>query len=213
MLQQETDKSARRKTTPEKFSSAYWYYGLLVLIIIFFAAIRYRLRDMPLERDEGEYAYAGQLMLQGIPPYKLAYTMKLPGTFAAYALIMAVFGQSPAGIHLGMILVNAATTTLVYLLAARLSGRLAGLVAAASYALLSTSASVLGFAGHATNFVVLAALAGILLLLKALETERRWLFFCQRVVVRIGLSHEAVGNRVRGFRFLSPYKERVEAAD
>jgi hypothetical protein len=38
-----------------------------------------------LERDEGEYAYAGQLMLQGIPPYQLAYTMKLPGPFAAYA--------------------------------------------------------------------------------------------------------------------------------
>lgn len=37
----------------------------------------------PLERDEGEYAYAGQLMLQGIPPYQLAYNMKLPGTYAA----------------------------------------------------------------------------------------------------------------------------------
>jgi len=110
MLKQEMDKSVRRRTTARNFSSAYWYYGLLLLIVIFFAAIRYRLRDMPLERDEGEYAYAGQLMLQGIPPYKLAYTMKLPGTFAAYALIMAVFGQTPSGIHLGLILVNAATT-------------------------------------------------------------------------------------------------------
>jgi len=30
--------------------------------------------------------------------------MKLPGTYAAYAVIMAVFGQSPSGIHLGLAL-------------------------------------------------------------------------------------------------------------
>jgi len=144
------DKQKTSRSAPPndgRFSPpAYWYYGLLLLVILFFAAIRFRLRDIPLERDEGEYAYAGQLMLQGIPPYKLAYTMKLPGTFAAYAAIMAVFGQTPAGIHLGFLLVNAATTVLIYFLAVLLSGRLAGLVAAASYALLSTSASVLGFA-------------------------------------------------------------------
>ena len=60
-------------------------------------AIRFHLRNIPLERDEGEYAYAGQLMLQGIPPYKLAYNMKLPGTYAAYALILAVFGRDSVG--------------------------------------------------------------------------------------------------------------------
>jgi hypothetical protein len=31
-------------------------------------ASRIRLLGIPLERDEGEYAYAGQLMLQGIAP-------------------------------------------------------------------------------------------------------------------------------------------------
>jgi len=55
-------------------------YGFLALTILSFALIRFRLRDMPLERDEGEYAYAGQLILEGIPPYHLAYNMKFPGT-------------------------------------------------------------------------------------------------------------------------------------
>ncbi len=132
---------------------------------------------MPLERDEGEYAYSGQLMLHGIPPYKLAYTMKLPGTQTAYAAIMAIFGQTPAGIHLGLILVNAATILLVYLLAARLSGRLGGLVAAASYAALSASFTVMGMAAHATHFVALFAMAGILVLLQALDTGQLWRFF------------------------------------
>jgi len=150
---------------------------LLGAVILFFSLIRVRLLNFPLERDEGEYAYSGQLMLQGIAPYSLAYTMKLPGTFAAYALVMAVFGQSPAGIHAGLLLVNAATAILMFLLANRLFGPLAGLAAGASYALLSTSESVLGLAAHATDFVVLPELGGILVLLKALESERMSRYF------------------------------------
>ncbi len=150
---------------------------VLLLVIVFFGAIRFRLRNMPLERDEGEYAYAGQMMLEGIPPYALAYNMKLPGIYAAYAAVMTVFGQTPAGIHLGLLLLNAATTTLIFFLTARLFGRMAGCVAGCSYALLTTSASVMGFEAHATNFVVLPAVVAILLLLRATEFERGWLIF------------------------------------
>ncbi len=157
--------------------SAPLYVAVLLLVVVFFGLIRFRLREMPLERDEGEYAYSGQLLLQGIPPYKLAYNMKLPGIYAAYAAILAAFGESPAGIHIGLLLINAATTLLLCLLTARLFGRLTGIVAASSYALLSTSSSVMGFEAHATHFVVLPALVGILLLLMALQSERRWLFF------------------------------------
>src|SRR5260370_25434156 len=124
---------------------------------------------MPLERDEGEYAYAGQLILHGVPPYKEAYNMKLPGTYAAYALIMAIFGQSDSAIHIGVALINAASILLLFLIGRKILDEPAGVVAAISYALLSTSPSVLGLAGHATHFVVLPALAGTLLLLRARE--------------------------------------------
>ena len=153
----------------------YVYYLALLLIIVFFALIRIRLRDIPLERDEGEFAYGGQLLLQGIPPYQFAYTMKLPGTAAMYAAIMAALGETPAGIHLGLTVVNAVTVFLLFLLGKRLYGRLAAVVAAASYALLSTQ--VEGFAAHATHFVVLFALAATLSLLHALESDSVRLFF------------------------------------
>jgi Dolichyl-phosphate-mannose-protein mannosyltransferase len=161
--------------------------------VIFFGLIRYRLREMPLERDEGEYAYAGQLMLQHIPPYKLAYNMKLPGIYAAYALILAAFGETSTGIHLGLLLVNAATTLLLCLLTTRLFGRLAGLIAGASYALLSTSSSVMGFEAHATNFVVLPAIAGIFILLRALEVRRAWLFLVTGVLFGIAVQMKQHG--------------------
>ena len=38
---------------------------------------------MPLERDEGEYAYIGQLILRGEIPYVAAHSMKLPGVYYA----------------------------------------------------------------------------------------------------------------------------------
>ena len=187
--------AARKKTRPsdeEQESSrgaipASVYYGLLALIILSVALIRFRLRDMPLERDEGEYAYAGQLLLQGIPPYQLAYNMKFPGTYVAYAPILAVFGQTPAGVHLGLTLVNAATVFLVFLLAARLFDPLTGVVACASYALLSMSRSTMGFAAHATHFVVLPALAGILLALKAIETRRASHYFWSGLLLGTGM--------------------------
>src|SRR5205814_4180382 len=78
--------------------------ALAALITLY---VRLRLISVPLERDEGEYAYIGHLILQGRPPFLDAYTMKLPGTPMAYALIMSVLGETIEGIHLGLLAVNA----------------------------------------------------------------------------------------------------------
>jgi hypothetical protein len=142
---------------------AWWTLAIIVFGLVI--AIRIRLLGIPLERDEGEYAYAGQLILQGIPPYKLAYNMKFPGTYAAYALIMSIFGQTIHAIHLGLLLVNVATIALIFLLGRRLIHSTAGIAAAACYAVLSVNPSVLGLAAHATNFAMPPVLGGILLLL------------------------------------------------
>jgi hypothetical protein len=155
-----------RKTDSNAKLVQFAWWALATIVFTLVVAIRIRLLGIPLERDEGEYAYAGQLILQGIPPYKLAYNMKFPGTYAAYGLIMSIFGQTIYAIHLGLLLINIATLALIYLLGRRLINPVAGITAAASYAVLSVSPSVFGLAAHATNFVVLSILGGILLLLK-----------------------------------------------
>ena len=152
--------------------SRYWPWIGVAVVIVFVAAIRIRLLQIPLERDEGEFAYMGQLMLQGIPPYLLAYNMKLPGIYAAYALVMAIFGQTIAGIHLGLTVVNAIGIVLLFLLTRRLFDNVAGVVAAASYALLSLSPSVLGTSAHATQFIVPLVLGGTILLLRSIESGK-----------------------------------------
>jgi len=151
----------------------HWPALWLLLILVLVAVVRIRLLSMPLERDEGEYAYAGQLMLEGEPPYRLAYNMKMPGTYAAYALIMAVFGQTSAGIRLGFMLVNFGAIVLLYFVGRRFLDRAASVAASAAYALLSLSPRVQGFNAHSTHFVVLAALAATLVLLRAQERGSR----------------------------------------
>ena len=145
-------------------------YGLLFVAIALFAAIRFHLRHIPLDRDDGEYAYMGQLILDGVPPYTVAANMKLPGTYAAYAAIMAVFGQTPAGIHLGVIVVTSLSAVFLFLIGKRMYGPSTGAVAAASYIFFAAKTVVLGIDGHATHFVAVMALAGIWLLLCAMPS-------------------------------------------
>jgi 4-amino-4-deoxy-L-arabinose transferase-like glycosyltransferase len=163
----------RKAVERDRVLQAAWIF-LAVIFLGLVIAIRIRLLGIPLERDEGEYAYAGQLTLQGIPPYKLAYNMKFPGTYAAYALIMAMFGQTIVGIHLGLLLVNAATISLIFLLGRRLINSIAGIAAAMTYAVLSISPSVFGFAAHATHFVMLPVLGGTLLLVRSVPPGALW---------------------------------------
>ena len=173
------------ETNGRALSFAWWILAVIVFGVVI--AIRIRLLGIPLERDEGEYAYAGQLILQGVPPYQLAYNMKFPGTYAAYALIMSIFGQTVIGLHLGLLVVNAATAVLIFLLGRRLMNSVAGLAASMSYAVLSVSPSVLGFAGHATHFVLVPVLGGTLLMFNPTDRQTSPRLFTSGLLFGIGL--------------------------
>jgi len=143
----------------------------MVAVLVLVALARLRLLDFPLERDEGEYAYAGQLILQGIPPYELAYNMKFPGTYLAYAVIMGIFGQTPAAIHLGILLLTTATALMLFWLGKKFLDETAGVVAATSYAVLAASPTMLGLAGHATHFCAFFVTAGLCFLRLARQMQ------------------------------------------
>src|SRR2546428_1953836 len=146
-----------------------WALGVLALVGLATAGIRLRLLDIPLDRDEGEYAYFGQLLLRGIPPYAQAYNFKMPGIYAVYALILAAFGQTPAGIHLGLLVVNVVTIALVFLVARRHFDARVAVVAAAAFAALSLSPRLLSTAAYAEHFVLPPVLAGLLILPRAID--------------------------------------------
>src|SRR3954468_1720921 len=143
----------KTSTAPPRASWLIW--ALLAIVLLGILVIRWRLRECPLERDEGEYAYIGRLLLNGEAPYGAAGNHKFPGAYLAYAAMMVLFGESASGIHIGFLGVNLASTALLFFLGRRLGGNAAGLVAAAAWAVMSVSPSVLGNAGHLTHLIML----------------------------------------------------------
>jgi 4-amino-4-deoxy-L-arabinose transferase-like glycosyltransferase len=169
------------------------------LVLLATLVLRLPFLDVPLERDEGEYAYAGQLIRQGIPPYLLAYNMKLPGMYAAAALAMSVFGETPLGLRLGLLTVALATSLLVAWLGGRLLGPAGAVVAGVVHAVLAAHHVVLGQAAHATQFVALPAVGGLSLLLAALRRPDRWRFFLSGVLFGVAFVVKQPGVVFAGF--------------
>lgn len=144
----------------------------LVLVLALTGYVRWRLLSMPLERDEGEFAYIAQQWLEGVPPYRSGYAMKMPGIYAAYALILLVFGETISGIHAGAAVANLISIVLVFLVARKLYGAWLAVVAAGMFSLLTLD-PVVESVGQAEHFVILPALVGILLLQVAYERAAR----------------------------------------
>jgi hypothetical protein len=148
-----------------------WPLAGLLVVLVAAAAIRISLLDVPLDRDEGEYAYIGSMLLDGIPPYARAWNMKMPGIYAVYALVLGVFGRTIAGVHLGLLVANALSTALVFRLGRRIDGPWMGLGAAALFAATTLDPMTLGLGAYAEHFLLPPVLAGCLFLLRALDTR------------------------------------------
>lgn len=159
----------------EKKYSTYMPWLIVMGAIAFTALIRMRLLGLPLERDEGEYAYMAQLLLQGIPPYLQAYSMKFPGIYFVYAFIMTIFGQTTTGIHQGLLIVNALTICLIFILAKRFFAPMIAAIAAVVFSSMSCGISVLGITANAEHFLILPIVAGCILLLDSQEPGKLFL--------------------------------------
>ncbi|MFH1139011.1 MAG: glycosyltransferase family 39 protein [Pseudomonadota bacterium] len=131
-----------------------WAVIGLTLIILLNLALRFHLADVPLERDEGEYAYAGWLILQGSPPFAEAYNMKMPGIYAGYALVLKLFGSTDVGIRMGVGVLNGLTTLFLFLGFRRRFGPETAAVAAAFFSVLSLSAAMQGIMANSEHFVL-----------------------------------------------------------
>jgi hypothetical protein len=150
---------------------------LLIALGAFNAMVRWHCLSVPLDRDEGEFAYGGQLLLAGELPYRSFHAMKFPGIYLIYALMEQCGGQTIEAIHGGLLVVNTWNLGLVFLLGRRLMDDLGGLLAAACYAALCLSKTVEPAAAQAEHFVLMFALPGMLLMLRPAEGWQRWLLW------------------------------------
>ena len=96
----------------------------------------------PLARDQGLFAYAGQVILDGGVPYQDVFEIKGPAVHYTYALAMAIFGQTAFGIRAFFLLCALAGSQLAAELGGRFVGRAARLPCAMCYALAAVPSGI-----------------------------------------------------------------------
>ncbi len=147
-----------------------WLFLIIALLAVFF--IRLRLLDIPLERDEGDYAINAALLLDGHSLSSPLIMKRFPFIYYIYMLFITLFGHSDAGIHFGLLLANLASAFGIYLLGRRLRDRNSGILAAAFFLLMSLSPDINGLAANREHFQVLFVVFGAFFLLQAEERKR-----------------------------------------
>lgn len=142
---------------------------LALLIVVLFLFIRIGFRNIPIERDEGSYAYMGQLLLKGQIPYQDFYEMKPPALYVSYAVLSALSGGDIAIMHVWMALLLALGGMLLFYLVRRWLDDGAGLVATLSYMVLAMMPFASGFSIQAEHLVAVFAIAGLWALTRGLQ--------------------------------------------
>lgn len=136
-------------------------YSILLGIIFLIVLIRSNFFNIPFERDEGAYSYYGKLLLEGKTPYIDFYEQKFPGIFYFYAAMVAIFGDTVKGMHLGFTILNIVTVVLLFSAARKLFSPLAASITALTYAIVSMTPGLSGFTIQAEHGVALFTSIGI----------------------------------------------------
>ncbi len=153
--------------------------GWLVLAALAFVALRAPVFAMPLERDEGEYAYIAWRLLEGDVPYRDAFNQKPPGIFAVYVLAIATFGRSVEGIRILLHVWTAASAWLLFLLVRRLVDPLAAAGSVLFFAVATVDPRLSALAANTELFMLLPLVASVLCLERALGSgQARWWIAC-----------------------------------
>lgn len=134
-------------------TDTFLFYFTIITAIIFLLIIKIRFLNIPLERDEGEFAYIAQLLLNGRSPWE-AFSYKIPGVAFIYSLFMFCFGQNIFAIKLSLLFFNLGTCIFLFLIINKIFGNFYAAVSILFFSVLITSTSMLCFAAHATHFVI-----------------------------------------------------------
>jgi 4-amino-4-deoxy-L-arabinose transferase-like glycosyltransferase len=135
-------------------------------------AVRAPLFDLPLERDEGEYAYIAWRLGAGETPYLDWFDQKPPGVFFAYRAALALPGDPVVAIRAVAALFCAGSAVAVFALARALLGTAAAGVAALLYVFLSADPLLQGPIANTEIFMAPWILGAALLSLRVLGTAR-----------------------------------------
>lgn len=140
-----------------------FFAGILSLLVALVARIR--LLSIPFERDEAIFVQMAKALLRGENLYSTAIDNKLPGLYGVYALFVGLFGDTPTGVHTGVLIWQILTWMACFWVCSQVLDRGQAILATGIFALYAAAPQVMGFAAHATQLLALPALLGVGLLL------------------------------------------------
>jgi hypothetical protein len=150
-------------------------YVFLAFTGIFFLNLLLRvfyLRYDFVNGDEGVRALTAIRLLEGARLYADVVTDKPPGATLFYATVFALFGRSMKAVHLAAAIWNFVTSVIIYLIAARFSGKRTGLWAAALFVYFSTNYLTQDMMAANTELLMAVPYtAGFYLFLKAHQSQ------------------------------------------
>lgn len=159
---------------PAFINSNLIFYTLIAVFCTIIFIIRLNFLDMPFERDEGDYALAGKLLLEGGRPYVDFFEQKPPGLFYSYAMIEAFFGKTIQGLHLGFIFVNIGSLLLLSFALKKFISPIAAATAGIVYGILTLNPFASGFTVQAEHLLNLFVCGSIYFLTLAYKKEKLW---------------------------------------
>jgi|GEM_PF-920852 len=184
---------ATRKKTSSKTTSSFYgeKWGLFFLFgasALCFLITRFKLLAIPLERDEGSFAYISHWLWRGKELYTDMLDSKLPGLYAYYGLFTTVFGYNASGVHTGLLFANIASGICFYFLVKDIYSRYIAIIATSFLLWMLVSPNVMGFAAHATQLLMPFMLCGILFFWKGLQKNKLHWFFLAGLLIGISFT-------------------------
>ncbi len=128
--------------------------------------------DLPLERDEGEYAYIAWRMTLGETPYLDWFDQKPPGIFFAYSVALGLADDAVVAIRALAAVFSAASSIALFYLVRALLGVGAGLLSALLLAFLSADPMIQGSIANTELFMLPGIVVATLLVLRAIDSEK-----------------------------------------
>lgn len=162
-----SDHSPPKKSFSPKFDAAALAVCGLILV-----AFRFHAFDVPLERDEGNYAYIGSRLLAGDRLYVDVWDHQPPGVFVLFAAVIAMFGKVPEVFRWMAVIFSLLSLLLLYDITRRVADRPAGLLAAAIFAIISSDPSTAGEGCNREIYMNTLILGAWAAALRAVEQER-----------------------------------------
>jgi hypothetical protein len=152
------------------------YRLLWIGICLVYILIRLNTVSIPLDRDEGIFGYAGQVILNHGLPYIDVFDQKPPGIFFINAFALLFVPPTATGIHIFLHAYNFLTLIILFLLAKTYTeSYTAGLWVAFIYAVFSSSPAVQGFTASTEMFLLLPL--SMSLLFAVLAVQKRSIFY------------------------------------